>query len=427
MDIAKMLKEMARCENPSLAFKSFADSNPDEAKRLFDAVGGSTNLASELGYKGKHCRTKARWFRKLINTPDKTNPVRFKSEIENDGLSVQEKLSTLLTKNREKRYTIGDLCETVDRSPSTVKAALEELRGQGIVIHQVDEESVTLPLVAQRQEVDLEIDFQGDSFTFGAISDTHLGSRHAAEDMLEAAYDYYEAEGIENVLHEGDMTEGPGERGYRGHANDVWYDCQRWDGMEAYAHRNYPRRNGVKTLLISSSKSHCGWEWNASGRDVCSDIVNGRNEIYNASTGEVVIPALEPRDDMVYLGHDSADVLMGPGEKVRIRMFHPDGGGSYALSYNPQKFVEAMPSGSKPHLFLVGHYHQFFHARIRNVNVICVPGCQWMTPLFRRYGKEPVVGALAITVHVDKHGSVRSVDVKDLCHYYEPSGSFNRG
>lgn len=419
--------------DPSSAFKKLVADDFETAKQLFESVGGSRKLAAELGYVGDQLNSKARKFRKLVRTPDKTNPDRFKQEIASDSQQIQTDIAKILQKNRERPYTISELSELVDRGPSTVKVALEALREQGIGIHAVDGNAVTIPLVAQRQHEDLEIDFRGDAITFGVISDTHYGSKHAAEDMAQAAYDYYESEGIDVVLNCGDMTEGPGERGYKGHANDVWTDCQRWDGLEQYASDNYPRRDGVTTYLISSSKSHDGWEWNASGRDICADIVNGRKAVYGSSGSlrwgdekETLVSGLEPREDMMYLGHDSADVLMGPEKNVRVRMFHPDGGSAYSCAYNPQKFVEAMPGGSKPHVFLIGHYHTFFHARFRNVNVVCVPGCQWMTPLFRRYGKEPVVGALVCTVHVDGQGSVRSVDVKDLCHYYQPEGAYNR-
>lgn len=424
-----MTIEQLRCsDNPALAFKLFAEMDRAAAIEMFGEVGGSCKLAEALGYTGKDAKSKARKFRKIIRTPDKDNPLRFAEEVREDQCSVQNTIKHLLQKNREKPHSISELCELTDRGPSTVRAAIESLREQGIGVHLTEEDCVTIPLVVKQPQI--EIDFYGDEMRFGVISDTHYGSKYSAYEMVEAAYDYYAEEGITTVLHCGDLTEGPGERGYRGHSNDVHSSCQRWDGLEEYVSENYPRRAGVKTYLISSSKSHCGWEWNASGRDICNDIANGRRGV-KATTessfgwNEVdIIKDLPPRDDLVYLGQDKAQILMGPEENVSVRLMHPDGGSAYSLSYRPQRMVEAMVGGTKPDVLLIGHYHQFFYTRFRNVSVACVPGCQWETPLFRRWGKEPVVGALVATVRVDARGSVRGMMIEDLIHYFEPNGVY---
>jgi predicted transcriptional regulator len=426
------ITELVQSDDPAAAFEQLADENPGEALRIFESVGGSNKLAEELGYEGKRKRTVARKFRKIIRTPDKDDPVRFKSEVEHDQDEVQHRIKQLLTtkKNRERPFSIAELSEHVDRGPSTVRAALESLREQGYGIHLTEEDSVTIPLVSQCSYDNMEIDLFGDELTFGVISDTHYGSRYAAYGFIEKAYDYFAENGISTVLHPGDMNEGSGELGYKGHANDVMSGCQDWRGQEEFTHKNYPRREGVTTYVISSSKSHCGWDWNHSGRDICKDIIEGRAEVTNKQESSfgwrdvVVIPGLEPREDMVYLGQDKQEVLVGPEKNIRVRLFHPDGGGAYTAGYNLQKFVEAMPGGSKPHIFLVGHYHRFCYIRPRNVCAISCPGAQWESPLFRRLGKEPEVGALVVKVVVDKKGSVRGCMVDNIIHYYEPDGVY---
>lgn len=422
------IEQMRAAANPARAFEDYAASNRDGAVELFGSIGGSVKLAEALGYDGKEAKSKARKFRKVIRTPDKDNPSRFAQEVRSDQDNVVDAIKVILQKNREKPHSIAELCERVDRGPSTVRAAIESLREQGIGVHLTEDDAVTIPLVAKSTPI--ELDFYGDEIRFGVISDTHYGSKYSAYEMVEAAYDYYAEEGIETVLHCGDLTEGPGERGYRGHSNDVLSSCHRWDGLEDYVSENYPYRAGVKTYFISSSKSHCGWEWNASGRDICSDIADGRKGVRERTESSFgwqdldIIKELPPRDDMIYLGQDKAQLTMGPDENVSVRLFHPDGGSAFTISYKPQKFVEAFVGGTKPDIFLIGHYHQFFYTRFRNVSVCCVPGCQWETPLFRRWGKEPVVGALVATVRVDARGSVRGMVVEDLIHYFEPDGVY---
>jgi len=188
-------------------------------------------------------------------------------------------------------------------------------------------------------------------------------------------------------------------------------EAQNWDGLEQYVSEHYPRRDGITTHVIASSKSHCGWEFQKTGRDIWGDIAHGRPSFRHDQS------PLAGRDDIDYLGQDSANVLIGNGKTV-LRLFHPDGSYGYSIEHKLRRLVEAIKGGDKPHIFCVGHYHQAVYARIRNVATFAVPGCQWPTRFFRRWGKEPVVGALMLTIQLDNDGSLRALDTKWLYDYF---------
>jgi transposase len=384
--------------------------DPLEALRDLDAAARETlrgvscrEIARQIGLAHKD-----RTVRRILLTPD-THAEQLRRMADANLDELQKGLLRELQRNRDQRYTYQELSERFDRSVATVKAAVLLLHADGYKLQEVmDGVGVTLPKSAIANRPPLSIDFRGTELLFGVVSDTHLGSIHADLGLLDSVYDLYASEGVSTVLHCGDLTEGPGNRGYPGHSNDCLEECQTWRGLEEYASGTYPARPGVRTLCISSSKSHDGWEWGKGGRCPTADICDGRGGA----------KPLAPRDDMEWVGHDNVDVLMGPDERTRVRLHHPDGGSSYALSYAPQKFVEGLPGGTKPHAYFIGHYHQALITRFRNVRVAMVPCMQWKTPLFLRYGKEPVLGAYIVHAHLDPDGWIRSWRVDDLAHHY---------
>ncbi len=390
-DASHTLAALRKAADPLAALKELYARDPQAVLDARDHCGGATPLARALGIADD--RAVRRMF---------TPGPRQAEVIAGAQTDLEERVAAILRRSRNAHHSYESLSEALDRSVSSVRVAVEGLRAQGVAIA-IDDDRVSLPTTPQRRET-LHIDLCDEVTDVGVVSDTHLGHREAAEPFLHWCYDHFAERGIETVLHCGDLTEGPGERGYNGHANAVWHSCQTWQGLEEYVVENYPCVDGITTYAIASSKSHCGWEYNASGIDMLSNIANGRH-------------GLPARTDIVYRGHDITDVELGG---VKFRLFHPDGGKAYALSYKLQKFVEAMPGGSKPDVFLVGHYHSYCTVRVRNVHAIMVPGMQYNSDLFVRNYIEPVVGALILRIQTDAEGSLRSMTVEDLADYYVP-------
>ena len=85
---------------------------------------------------------------------------------------------------------------------------------------------------------------------------------------------------------------------------------------------------------------------------------------------------------MIYLGRELADVVIGnKKENIKMRLLHPRFGSAYALSYQPQKYIESLSGGQKPQILLMGHTHKAeFMPCYRNILSIQAGCCQSQTP-----------------------------------------------
>lgn len=242
---------------------------------------------------------------------------------------------------------------------------------------------------------------------YGYVSDTHLGNLCACSNELEAAYEKFAEEGITTVLHTGDMNDGPGNRGFPGHSIEVRPDCQTAQQLALHAITTYPRRPGITTHFIESSKSHDGWELRASGKSIATMIADGFDFEEIGPRG-LQRTHIDGRDDMHFLGYDTAILGVGPEGNTRIQLVHPDGGTAYALSYQPQKWAESLEGGTKPDVALLGHYHKLNWIRERNIQVLTGECMCWQTPFMARKRIAAHVGFFIIEVTVDTDGTVRS-------------------
>ena len=270
--ISQIIAELKLHEKPWLAIKDLPECDKEVLREL-----SSAKLAAAID-----APQRDRQIRRYLLTP--ASGYRDNAFIAEKINTAQDELAqgilSLLQRNRDNRFTYEALSEKFDRSTSSIKVAVQTLADNGYqVAAQLGGEAVTLPGGAVEQVAPQRINFRGDEIQFGVVSDTHLGSKECKLDMLHSTYDLFEAEGVTQVLHAGDLTEGPGNRGYNGHVNDVLDCCQDWRGLEQYTSTNYPMRDGIHTYCISSSKSHDGWEWNKSGRCPTADVCNGRTGV----------------------------------------------------------------------------------------------------------------------------------------------------
>ena len=169
----------------------------------------------------------------------------------------------------------------------------------------------------------------------GVLGDSHIGSLYERIDVLEAAYDCYEKNGITQVYHTGDFCEGNG-RLFRGQEYEIY--AHGAGTQIGQAVEKYPKRKDITTYFITGSHD-LSWH-KETGLDI----------------GETIS---EKRDDLVYLGKEMADVMIGKNaRRIRMRLLHPRFGSAYAISYHPQKLIESMSGGQKPHILLIGHTHK---------------------------------------------------------------------
>jgi UDP-2,3-diacylglucosamine pyrophosphatase LpxH len=217
---------------------------------------------------------------------------------------------------------------------------------------------------------------------FGLMGDTQLGSKYAQLTYLHEYYDLCKKEGITDVYHTGDITEGLKMR--QGHEYEVYTVTA--DEMRDDVVKNYPKRDGITTHFITGN--HDASIYKHIGYDIGQAIA-------------------EKRPDMNYLGKDCAVINLTPNCTLELR--HPWDGTAYALSYKLQKMIEAMESDSKPNILAVGHYHKAEYLFYRNVHALQTGCFQGQTPFTRGKGISVHVGGWIVTVRVDENGTVKSI------------------
>jgi len=227
-------------------------------------------------------------------------------------------------------------------------------------------------------------DYFGKSFRFIACGDTQFGSRFDRHDLVNLLFGVAEREGIRHILHAGDFHDGM--KVYRG--QEFEQDHIGADQQLAHSLEIWPKRKGIETYFIGGNHDYAFFKH--ANFDICKALA-------------------AQRPDCHLLGQDQGILTVRVGSTdLRIGLWHPDGGTAYALSYKPQKLIEALPGGEKPHVLLIGHFHKAeFLPSYRNVAAFQVGCLQSQTPFMRRRGLAAHLGFWIIELHSNEAGLAR--------------------
>ena len=249
-----------------------------------------------------------------------------------------------------------------------MKEILDEL---GMTIGQVRKvllaKKQTKPRILQRYVTN-------DMFRIGVVSDTHLCSKHEKLNELHTFYDICRKMKVEAILHAGDLL--AGWRIYKGQENEVHTFGAM--GQANYAIEHYPKIPETTTYFIGGNHDE---SW------------------YKLGGVDTNILIADKRQDMEYLGWYNANVIIGG---IRIQLHHGDGGGAYAHSYKGQKFAEAIPSGKKPRVLILGHYHTSFYFWYRNMHILNAGCFEGQSLYLVRKMLNPAVGGWIIEIRTSK-------------------------
>jgi len=181
---------------------------------------------------------------------------------------------------------------------------------------------------------------------FGLVSDTHLGSKFERLDALEAMYDRFVQSGVKAVFHVGDLTDGTGI--YVGQEFE-----QKVLGQQAqidYSIAHYPKRDGVQTIVIGG---------------------NHDEKMYERGGADPLVQIARARKDIKYIGQYAARVQMA--DSVVMDMLHPMGSQAYAVSYRPQRNINAMDPNNLPDILTYGHFHNSMYLNYRGIHFLQTP------------------------------------------------------
>jgi len=356
----------------------------DKLRDAMEAHGTIANLSRATGTSE---RTIGVWLKRLgLPSPPPGNSAGW--TLLEGGLSEQQ---LLVEKAREvlgrtkKAVDIEFLADAMDVSPRRVREAVDQLRQEGFRVVDDDAEpgAIRLEKLAPASVNVTRLALAGDEVTIGIVSDTHLGSREQALDELYATYQEFESRGIDTVLHAGDLVAGVGI--YRGQvANGLMPGLHTYKEQVDYATEAYPLIDGITTYIIAGNHDVEG-EAGRIGADPVQAVSHRRR-------------------DFVYCGayHGSVELPNG----AHATMVHGRGGGGYAISYKPQRYIEGLPPGRKPALLIFGHFHVAGWFEHRSVPCMLAGCFEWQTDLLVRLGLQPAVGAWVVKMRLGDDGSV---------------------
>lgn len=318
----------------------------------------------------------------------KEEPIKIKKIIPETQTIVEElkpKIRQLFKK--KDTYTIESLSDFFNTGVSNIKQSVEELITEGVNITLNNGHAVLSNIIPKSDSTVLSIKKMSTGFyKFGAIGDNHMGSRYERNDVLNALYDLYETEGVKIVYNTGNWIDGEA----RFNKHDL--HTHGMDNQVDYFIENYPKRKGITTYFIAGD-DHEGWYTQREGVDIGKYAARKAKEA--------------GRDDLIYIGYMEADIVLKAknGETV-IRVLHPGGGSSYAISYTIQKIVESYQGGEKPHVLLAGHYHKADYVYCRGVHCIQTGTTQDQSPFMRKKKLAAHLGGWVIEMATDDNGAV---------------------
>lgn len=236
---------------------------------------------------------------------------------------------------------------------------------------------------------------------FGLIGDTHIGSLYQRTDALAAFYGACEREGVTDVLCAGDIL--AGWRVYKGQEFELHPNGRSWPEQRDMFADLAPRAKGITTHFITGNHD-------ASFKKLIGLVI-----------GDDLAAA---RPDWHFVGQDVGDVILKArgGAEFHVRLVHPGGGTSYAVSYRMQKMIESIAGGRKPDMLASGHYHKAETLpSYRNVFGVDVGCFEDQTPFMASRASAAHVGGWIVEVVLNDRAKLTSRVKAEWIGFYEPT------
>lgn len=286
---------------------------------------------------------------------------------------------------------VTDLADQFDVSPRLIREIADQAQSEHYLVLLADNRQTVAggkAVDSQRQRLLVNERVNSHVFRFGVTSDEHICSHKACVTELHALFDIFQERGIKTVLNCGNWIDG-----HKAGINDSEITHTTLRDQVAEFVRLYPQRDGITTHFIAGD-DHEGWYQQRTGLQIGA---------YAQEQAEKA-----GRFDLKYLGYQEYDyTFVNPaGGVTKVRLSHPGGGSSYALSYKPQKIVESFAPRDRPDVLLIGHYHKSGVFQWQGVRTILCGCLQAQTNFMRKNGLAAHIGGWIVELHVNDEGRV---------------------
>ena len=241
-----------------------------------------------------------------------------------------------LTKRAKGGLTLEALCDHLDLSPKHARALVEDAIEHGYSVDILEGALEYKKPQPSHREVVVESPkyAPGDELRVGVASDLHIASKHHANDALRRHIDWLLESGVRHVFVPGDIVAGGGRYGF------LRYEVTE-TGIE-------DQSNKAADFFASYGDDV---HWHAIAGNHCESFDVG------IDAARMIQRVMQERglSSFHYYGPRAARVRLFD---TRFEMWHPGGSLSYALTYKTQRYIDATNPADRPHVLLVGHFHQ---------------------------------------------------------------------
>ena len=234
------------------------------------------------------------------------------------------------------------------------------------------------------------------------ISDTRLGSKYQQLSRLNSAYLEAHRQGIDTVIHCGDLTEG-----LYGLKNPYYQTLfvDTTDDQIDYVVEHYPYIEGMQTYFITGDQ------------DATHTAING------VDIGRIID---SEREDMTYLGNMRCTMNIN---KMKVLVQHLKVGAfdrAKTISYKPQESIYAMRSEEKVDIISDGHILASQQMTERGMRELAVPSIVATTPKIRSSAIAHNVGFILMRSTLTKDGKLKDFEATFSPFYQTDKDDYSR-
>jgi predicted phosphodiesterase len=320
-------------------------------------------------------------------------PKRLQSPPQKVTIPAPDKFGPLIRAAR-RSPSLEVLCDILDLPPSKVKALIVDAQAAGHAIR-TGAASIGLGHEPSTEVIDTGVPATvGERFRLGVVSDLHLGSKYCLRYQLKDCVARIYRAGARDILIPGDLLDGCYPHGQ--------FEL-RYSGIEdqtADLFRSLPQFDGLRYHAVTGN----------------------HDETFTKPTGLNVGRYIEGyfrdhgRDDIRFYGDRAATLRIGG---TTVRMLHPMGSCSYAVSYRLAKFAESFDSAEKPGILLVGHWHRSCYLYTRGIHIMACPTFQGPGSAFgKSLGLGPqAIGGLLLSWRLTEHKTLREFNLRPISYF----------
>ncbi len=334
---------------------------------------------------------------------------------------------------REQILSEGELSRRLGQSKESVRKVVEALKGCGY----------NIPFKADTKRYEFEMQekekFSPSSMKYeevyqfktkeAEVSDTHLGNKKDLPEVFQKAYKDAAELGVRRVYNPGDVTDGPGSTGYRGHQNDVKFVGL--DDLEDYVVAKWPkvkikvdpRRPILVTRLVYNEEGKFTYKEELVKEGeiwLQTDAIDGNHDEWTyKQSGHSIVRALAARlpEHIRYLGflHGATAV-----DGIYHKVIHPRGGGGYALSFRLEKHMAALRKRGEtdlPTVVYLGHWHTAYLLFDQRLGMV-VPCIKDEDEFHVILALIPLIGMFVSEVYTNQKGDMMTRVVSEYKDYY---------